>query len=183
MQPTGICFVTNEPICAAFLRCRVASAVGPEEKYLLHTCNTDVAADITEGSKNRADHRHMVGSSPLHCCLCRAVGKKKEAAPAAKRPQGALCFLLTKKTNKQTERYSEVMSVETEEKQTKAEAAIALFGNCCCWRSKAKCSEVKWKQTLLSVHLWLLNCTKIEKWRWQTPLLGHWAGENLIKVF
>lgn len=58
--------------------------------------------------------------------------KKKEAAPAAKRPQGALCFLLTKKTNKQTERYSEVMSVETEEKQTKAEAAIALFGNCCC---------------------------------------------------
>lgn len=126
VRPTGICFMTNEPICAAFLRCRVASAVGPEEKYLLHACNTDVAVDITEGSKNRCR-----SSSHVVCAeLCK---KKKEAALEAKRPQGALCFLFTKKkqTNKQTETYSEVMSVETEEKQTKAEAAIALFGNCC----------------------------------------------------
>lgn len=97
VQPTGICFVTNEPICAAFLRCRVASAVGPEEKYLLHTCNTDVAADITEGSKNRADHL-------LHyTAACAELwGKKRKQHLQLKGLREPCVFYwLKKQTNKQ----------------------------------------------------------------------------------
>lgn len=56
------------------------------------------------------------------------------------------------------------MSVETEEKQTNAEVAIALLATAAVRRSTAKCAEVKWKQTSVNLSICdSLHCTKVVK--------------------